>query len=238
MNSEQRKALVEELAEALYVFDELSVNGYGMDRWINADHTLKDVYRSRAHHKIMPIIDRLFADRAVPTAEPGAEATVERVGTAILREVDVNNGDPPSELGDQFPENQKLYRDMARAAIAAMPSGADADDEPWLGPRDKGVTVKATVVEADDAPMFPDLGADADNWLDDDLDSVHPETYVSYVLWESGSQGSWRACIRWPDSHMSARWGYPHRDSIGHGTTRREAIMDAVANARKEASNE
>ncbi len=169
MNDEQSAELVEELADAMWT-------------GVLEDSTRMERYRLIGT-SIMPIIDRLLADRATTVAEPDAE-TVERVASAISEH---------GRAGD--------VEAMARAAIAAMPSCADAE------------------------------------WLDEALDSVHPETYVSYVHQWNSEDGMQRACIRWPRKDAKNWNGYPHHDSVGYGTTRKAAILDAVKKAKEASIN-
>lgn len=86
--------------------------------------------------------------------------------------------------------------------------------------------------------IVPDLAAaymagvaNGEDWLDAALDSVHPETYVSYVHQWNSAEGKYRACIRWPRKDAKNWNGYPHHDAVGYGPTRTAAIRNAIATA-------
>lgn len=190
MNDNDRAALVEELAEGLYVFDELSIDGADMNRWSDADPALKDAYRSRAHHKVMPIIDRLLTTRR----EPAADA-VERAAKAMFaHERDATGaavqwGDLLENYGRNGVAGKAVYRDLARAALAAA------------GPS-----------------------------VDEMLDSVHPKCVISVHGFNDA--GDHIIYIRWPDKSGVFNATGDH-EAAGIGSTRTEAIANAVAAAKR-----
>lgn len=120
-------------------------------------------------------------------------------------------------------------------AKAAMPDRGDGDwlDEPWLGPPHRSVPVRATVGEADDVPMFPDLTADGD-WLDELLDSVHPGQGISVgTEWGRKHGVPYGASIYFQYS-VDPKDGVPLMANVtGVGPTRRAAIENAVAKAKE-----
>lgn len=239
-----------------------------------------------------PIVQRLISDRTT-AAEPDA-ATVERVAKGLFDHENESLGAIASwdELLENYGRNgvagKAVYRDLARAAIAAMPS---CTTEPCFPAPDFEWDVDAVIEAREDAgePGDPETaqrvvdiahdvlltfkytlqtypfsnlntvvwlvsemvrlaeekaampsGKDAE-WLDEALDSVGADDIIVQRARHPRNDIDWEhpgytfCCDLW--SH--ANYDDPNPDPIsgGNGTTRREAILDAVQKA-KEASGE
>lgn len=131
MNDEQRAALVEELANtgkmtiaSRTFYREIPMN----DEYAAVVAQVHDgMYRlDDADILAHPIVQRLISDRTT-AAEPDAE-TVERVARAMYTANLVSPEEPAWDEEDGWVDdymslhNKARWRDLARAAIAAMPS--------------------------------------------------------------------------------------------------------------------
>lgn len=197
MNDEQRAALVSEIAVILQQV-----------KYVGLGESLEPIANS--------IIDRLLTDRAATVAEPDAE-TVERVAKAIQAAHNPVEG-PTPEWEDEHNDWKETYRDLARAAIAAMPSGRDADVVTRTFDEDESIA-------RDLFSSGHDMGYEhAASWLDEALNSVHPKA----SMWnDTDPTGGYAASVRFPKAD---------RDWVtitGTGTTRREAILNAVQKAKE-----
>lgn len=170
MNDEQRAALVEELTKAQH------------DAWPGVDADF--IVNTEA---IMPIIDRLLADRTMPdddAVERAAKAFHNSSATPWWNESHTWDGVHPETY-------RKEVRDRMRLVLEAAAGTAPEKD------------------------------------IDALLDSVHPKAWIERVTQGWRERGEWAATIAAP----TGVW-------VGTGPTRTGAVLDAVAEARKGASNE
>lgn len=149
-------------------------------------------------------------DHTTTAAEPDSDV-IERVGWALFRHWFASSGAPLQEVEEAWDYHLAFTEkfnfepiprtlEQARAAIAAMPSCADAD-----------------------------------SWLDDALDSVHPDAYIGNNFYRPDRQ-DYAVIVHWPLPDGVWSWrGFSEYRSDGHGPTRKVAILDACAKA-KEAS--
>ena len=73
-----------------------------------------------------------------------------------------------------------------------------------------------------------------DNWLDGALDSVHPVCRIDWIECEYDNPGKWTAQVSYPTGGIApgTQADDEYIEAVGTGTTRREAILDAVQKAK------
>lgn len=168
------------------------------------------------------LIERILASRPEPAADAveraGYEADqklFERVGKHVKQAMEF------AILGEMDLSDVDIYSEKYRDRIV------DDISEDIVAPIEAEARLYAAVPTVQ-AAAGDDLDAD---WLDTALNSVHPECRVERTI---RVEGQWDARIAWPLEPIQE----PQQESIwdrqeGTGPTRREAIQDAVRQAKE-----
>lgn len=218
MNTEERNALVESLEAALDT-------AYGL-RW--------NVDPRGVAMTVMPIIDRLLAERSEPTVPEAATDREERMYFLGWRDGSRSTGTGPTAavLTEREPTTT-VPLDAERVEAGAIEIWKNFSDSP-AGSRWEDLLknygkdgVLGQAYYRDIARVVLEAAGPEPDWLDEALNSVHPGCYIDGM---KHFDGEWAVWLMWP-----TLMDCPIR---GTGSTPTAAVLNAIAAAKQEGAGD